>query len=211
MHEISSKEGFSARVIFYTLMLAGLGHGLALLAQGFGGHEFSVEGSPVEWAHVLFSLLASCFFLSGSKVRPDYRLLLRVMAALCFAASMREVDKLSSHWVFENAYWMISLMVVIWASVPALKSRAVLTGEIRDFIGSPCFLLAWVGLVTIMFAQLFGQKELWQAVMETSEEPYRTAKNMAEEGVEFLGYIFLIFAAAEARFLPLRSQSPQQP
>lgn len=196
------------RTFLYTCTIAALSHGLALLAQAVGGHDFSVESSPIEWAQFALTLIAAGLFVSASSRHRDYRLLLRLAAALCLAATLRETDKLSADFVFASAYWIASSLIMFWAFLPLLSRRERFLNEARAFLGSPAFILAWVGLAIVMFAQLFGQKELWQAVMETTQEPYRTAKNMAEEGVEFLGYLFLVFAAVESRFLGPRETKP---
>ena len=65
-----------------------------------------------------------------------------------------------------------------------------------EFIERPEFGIFICGLLTVLvFSRLFGSNFLWEPVMANAY--IRCAKNMAEEGLELLGYLFLAIAAVE--------------
>jgi hypothetical protein len=200
-------KGLIVRLFVYTAFVAAVTQSVVLLGAAQGGHPFTIDDSALEWMHFALALLAATVFLIVGRLRSDLGGLLRVLAAIAFMAAMRETDELVADRIFSHAYWIPSAVVLIWAIANIGSSPTSMADQISSVARSPAMLLGWFAvLVIVVFAQLLGQKELWLAVMETSELPYRTAKNMAEEGIETLGYVLLVCAAAETRWAPHVSQ-----
>ena len=51
-------------------------------------------------------------------------------------------------------------------------------------------------LIVVVYSQLLGQKALWLSVL--SADVYRPVKDLVEESSELLGYLLMLFGAAEA-------------
>lgn len=197
--------GLAARLTAYSLLVMALVQFVVLIGRAYGGHAFTLDNSPLEWFHFTLALLATFGFLAVGRLRVDLRAALNVLAAFSFIAAMREVDKFTEEFLFYRAYWIASAVAVTWALVRAWRQPDIFKEQVLRLANSPVVFLGWFAVVVIgIFAQILGQKELWQAVMESTDLPYRTAKNMAEEGCEVLGYIMLLCAAMESWWVPRR-------
>jgi hypothetical protein len=188
----------AARLFGYTALVAATTHVVVLLGAAEGGHGFTVDDSSLEWLQFSLALLAGMVFVAVGRAREDLGAVVAALGAACIMAAMREIDEFTADYVFDKAYWIPGGACALWAAAALRRSAGAWRDQAARIARSPAFLLAWSGfLVIAVFAQVFGQKQLWQAVMETTELPYRTAKNMAEEGIEVLGYILLVCAAIE--------------
>ncbi len=68
--------------------------------------------------------------------------------------------------------------------------------DAAEFIKRPEFGMLLAGFLTVfVFSRLFGCKILWESAM--ADGYMRCIKNMAEESLELLGYLFIAFGAVE--------------
>lgn len=75
--------------------------------------------------------------------------------------------------------------------------RARLLEQLAAFSRTSGFSLLLAGfLVVVVYSQILGQKELWLAVLDP--DSYRPVKDLVEESSELLGYLLMLFGAAEA-------------
>ena len=95
--------------------------------------------------------------------------------------------------MFDNVwhgFWKVPCLVAaIGFGSVAYRYRGNFISDVREFMNLPASGIFLCGLLTVLvFSRLFGSNYLWEPLM--GEEYIRCAKNMAEEGLELLGYLF---------------------
>lgn len=165
------------------------------------------EGGPIECAHyALCGASAVLFAFAGRRSGfPDVFSLLAYGAAL---GVIREADAFLDNALFRGAYKIPAALVGAVALVRAYRARATLGKQVARWIATPAFAVTASGVfVVLVYAQIMGQKELWQAVMGDSY--LRPVKDVAEEMQELVGYLLIFFGAVECVVLarlPARSR-----
>lgn len=169
------------------------------------------------WLDVLWSSRTHPLFIENSIAQKlQNALLLMIMAAfavlafrqhahralallmvLGFACMLiREMDSTLDYRLFDGAWQtLVAVLAVVMLGV-AWRGRSALRASLRHWSALRSFGLMLVGLaVLILFSRLFGKEDLWQALMGDGYQ--RSAKNMAEEGLEVLGYLILLIASLD--------------
>ncbi len=152
--------------------------------------EFWQEGSLFV---VVMILLQSA--LTNKYMQP----LSLIVGGFFLMALIREFDAFLDDYVFDGAWQLLVLIVLIGLIFSIYKTYTVLPGKISSFIRSYPFGLMVAGfLVTFAFSRLFGESFMWQAVME--DNYMRSVKNAVEESVELMGYSIILFSTIEYAF-----------
>ncbi len=93
---------------------------------------------------------------------------------------------------------LASFAYLVW------KYRQNLAKTLANFSKTAPFCFFVSGLLVAVYAQVIGQAELWDALMEGFYS--RTAKRVSEELAEFMSYLMILFGAIEAFFLNRNQQ-----
>ena len=158
-------------------------------------HQKFTEASYTEYAQELILVgIVGVFLLAGVRSFPrrSFGILLAGVFCMMF---IRELDAM-----FDNVwhgFWKVPCLVAaIGFGSVAYRYRGNFISDVREFMNLPASGIFLCGLLTVLvFSRLFGSNYLWEPLM--GEEYIRCAKNMAEEGLELLGYLFTGIGAVE--------------
>jgi hypothetical protein len=187
---------FPMRLALYALIEGAALHGIVITIVN-GNVALLAEDGLVEWIHFSLMLIAGGLFLWSWRRCGDGSSVLLLCSLLSFVAALRELDRYSEVVLFEDAYKYPVALIAFYALYVLWKDRNRLRRDIDDFAKQPAFFfLAFGSFLTAIVAQIFGQAELWHAIL--SGPAARTVKRVIEESLETLGYVILFFGAVEA-------------
>ncbi|HEY2772891.1 MAG TPA: hypothetical protein VGK20_02435 [Candidatus Binatia bacterium] len=160
-------------------------------------HWLMRDDGPVETAQLIAAFSTAAWFFVLSRRRPRYSLLFQFFSALSLIACARELDNVSLELGWRDGYVWVAMIPLAWALSVVVRGRERLFVQLATFSRSSSFALLLAGFLTVVvFAQIMGQKVLWLAVLD--ESIYRPIKELVEESSELLGYLLMLFGAAEA-------------
>ena len=183
---------------------------LVLILTGFSwlfmweaGHPFDTgRYEQFEYSETLQALMVCLsigFLILVSRkdevLRPMTLWLSFFLAAIFFRENDWIADLYNGKTVHHTLIWSMLAISVI----SLLYYRKQLALSLEKWMAQPGKGYIECGLVTVLvFAQLFGSKAIWLAVMNVNFE--RWVKNAVEEGVETLGYCFILFGTIDLLF-----------
>ena len=186
----------SVRIIVYGLLMVLLYLLIYKDASQQGQEIKFMESTYTEWAQQLILLLMGSIFLHCAYHFVRMRCLSILLAGFSAAGLVREFNNFFNEQVFDGAWQLSALTVMIITGVFVSKYRNDFWKDVAHYHHSLSYGLLLGGfLVTFIFSRLFGKTALWEVIME--EKYFRSVKNAAEEGVELLGYGLLLVAAVE--------------
>lgn len=154
------------------------------------------EGGPVEYAHYALCGAAALLFACASK-RSNLRDVFSLAAYGASLGVIREADAFLDKAVFQGAYKIPAALIGALALIRAYRKRAMLAEQLARWLATPSFAVTASGVfVVLVYAQIVGQKELWQALMGASY--LRPVKDVVEEMQELIGYFLIFFGAVES-------------
>jgi hypothetical protein len=129
---------------------------------------------------------------SLSKPKRSFYLILAGLAAV---AIIREFD-----WAFDwiwHGFWKIPFIFVsILFIYLAYLNKKNFYEDAATFLTAPeCGILFSGFLIVIIFSRMIGCKVFWEAIMGGNFD--RSAKNIAEESIETIGYFIILISAIE--------------
>lgn len=147
------------------------------------------ELSATEITQEVLLAVASLLFLMLAIYKPNERGFLMLAAGFFCAMLIRELDVLFD--MIHHGFWVYpALLVSLGAMFCARSNPGTTLKPLAQFIRTPQFNTISYGIaIVLVFSRIFGMGELWHAVMD--EYFVRTVKNVAEEGIELLGYGFI--------------------
>lgn len=155
------------------------------------------DDGPLENAQLLLAVFVAGMFAYLAGRIPAQRDLFQIMAGLAYVAGARELDNLTLTMGSRHAYKLIALPGLLYAGAALLRARTRIFDDVRNLARTPAFGLLFVGfLAVVAYGQVFGQKELWMALV--AEGNYRPVKDLVEEGTELFGYVLIAIGAIEA-------------
>ncbi len=204
-----SASALLARLFAYAAMAAGAFELVVRSAASSGDvHWLSRDDGPIELGQLAAIVLTSALLFLLSRRRPQLAELLRLLACLAALAAMRELDNFFLQLGWRSGYLWVGLPFALYAVLLVSRARLRLLDQIAVLVRNPAFALLAVGFfIVVIYSQLIGQKVLWIAVL--GPDAYRPTKDLIEESSELLGYLMIVFGAAEA-YLTMgdRSQEP---
>jgi hypothetical protein len=184
------------RFFVYAALIAGTFEWIVIVVQSKGSKWLVRDDGPLEIAQFLAALCTGLLFWLLSRERPRSAELLRFFAALSLIACARELDNFTLERGSRDAYKYIAMVPLGWALWQLGSARMRLFDQAASFSRTSGFSLLLAGfLVVVVYSQILGQKELWMAVLDPSI--YRPVKDLVEESSEMLGYLLMLFGAAE--------------
>jgi hypothetical protein len=181
---------FAARFIAYAIVLVGL----TVIYKYDAGHSTGdikiQENSLTEIFQEIFVLLVAIgFFIAGRRLR-ELSPVLNLMALFFLISFIREFNNQIEFWFY------IALPFILWFVYLFVKNFKKVWESFERFVklqSSGSFFIGF--LVCYIFSRLYGKTSLWKALLDDSYT--RSAKNMAEEGIELLGYAIILISVVE--------------
>jgi hypothetical protein len=180
---------------------------LLVTAEGYlkGADSIYSEHSIVEYSQTACLLIAAAFFYAGARRSDHWRALCVGFTFAATIAAVREQDSFLDRHVFDGAWQIIVFGLVVGLVVYLKRHGRGVGGQVTSYAETRgAGLLLGGFLVVFVFSRLFGKQTFWKAVMGDGYQ--RVVKNIAEEGVELVGYSLLTLAAVET-WMQLREGS----
>ncbi len=195
MNNSSSIFYVIVRFLIYIILVLGLTQLLFVDTSVTYDPEEVQEATITEWMQLTFlAFILVFFYLAGnvSKVRKPF---VTVLIGVAMVVFIREIDWFFETYIFEGAWQILTLIILAFFSINVYRERDLLAFSIKDFIKQPSFGIILCGfLTTFVFAPVLGRLDFWVSVMDGY---LRAIANGAEEGVELLGYFFILVGAFE--------------
>ncbi|KDM92313.1 hypothetical protein [Photobacterium galatheae] len=152
------------------------------------------EDSLVEYAQELYLALSSALFAAVAVKRANVRGFACLVAAFFLVLLIRELDGVLD--LVTHGFWKVPAALVAVAGIAyAYQHPQSTQPPLAQYSKHASFGLMIGGMATLLvFSRLFGMSELWQTAMQ--DNYVREVKNLAEEGVELLGYSLILAASA---------------
>lgn len=193
----SAAKSLFLRFLVYAALIAGTYEWIVIAVGRRGATWLVRDDGPVEITQLLAALFTAVLFWMLSRERPRAADLLRFFAALSLIACARELDNFTLELGSRDAYKWMAAVPVAWAAWTVARARGRLLDQLAAFSHTSSFSLLLAGfLVVTVYSQILGQKVLWMAMLD--EGVYRPVKTLVEESSELLGYLLMLFGAAEA-------------
>jgi hypothetical protein len=197
MMEHSAAKFLFLRFLVYAALIAGTFEWMVLAVRTHDLHWLMRDDGPVEITQLLAAFFTAVLFFMLSRERPSSRDLFRFFSALSLIACARELDNFTLELGSRDGYKYMAAVPLVWALSTLARSRGRILDQLAVFSQTSGFSLLLAGfLIVVVYAQILGQKALWMAVL--SADTYRPIKELAEESSELLGYLLMLFGAAEA-------------
>jgi hypothetical protein len=185
------------RFFVYAALIAGTFEWIVVAVRANGSKWLIRDDGPVEITQLLAALATAFLFWLLSRERPRSAELLRCFSALSLIACCRELDNFTLELGSRSAYVWVAMLPLGWALAQVGRVRLGIFDQLAAFSRTSGFSLLLAGfLVVVVYSQILGQKALWMAVLDA--ETYRPVKDLVEESSELLGYLLMLFGAAEA-------------
>ena len=151
------------------------------------------EGATIEWLQI--ATLSAAFLVLA--LGPARRGTLGIILALTVLATMaREFDALLEDVLWEDSHRPIMIALGLVAAALALWPKGNLHVQLREFIGSAAFWLMLFGFtLVVIYGLVLGQTTVWLPNSATGFD--RINKRFVEEGLEWSGYVWVLFGALE--------------
>ena len=126
-----------------------------------------------------------------------------VFAAIAVVSLIRELDGFLETHLFEYAWQLFAFCVVLPTLWFVFRNLSRFVSQISHLSNTFAFGLLFSGtLVVHVFSRLLGRAVIWEALM-TEEKYIRSVKDVAEEGIELLGYTIILMGTIELFLLCL--------
>ena len=153
------------------------------------------EATLTEWLQLTFLALILFLFYIAGKASKGKRPMTNLLIGVTLVVMIREVDWFFDTYISVGAWQVLTVIVFVTFLFFSLKEIKLLKNAIKDFIKHPSFGIILCGfLTTFVFAPVLGSLNIWQAVMDGY---LKSIAEGAEEGVELLGYSFILIGAFE--------------
>ena len=181
---------FSLRFLAYALVMAVLYLIFKYDATHFTGDVKITENSMTEiFQEIIVFMVAVGFFVSG-RMSKELTPVSNLLALLFLMSFVREFNNQIDYWSYIVAP---ILLVFLFLFVRNFKKNLAAFEQFIDLRSSGAFFIGF--LITYVFSRFFGKTSFWMALLGDAYN--RTAKNMAEEGIELLGYSIMLISVVE--------------
>ena len=154
------------------------------------------EGGPIEQVQFALCSSAALLFACASR-RSSLRDVFALAACGAALLVIRESDGFLDKLMFHGAYKIPAALVGAMGLHRAYRARATLLRQLVAWMTTAGFAATACGVfIVLIYAQIVGQKELWQSLMGVSY--IRPVKDVAEEMQEMVGYLLIFFGAIES-------------
>ena len=126
--------------------------------------------------------------------RPEARGFLVLVSGFLACMFIRELDEVFN--LVSDGFWVWPALISAAASIGyAMTCRGTVIEPMGRYVGTKSQIFVLIGLtVVLVFSRVIGSGHLfWRHIMGGSYTPL--FKNAIQEGLEFLGYIFIFYGA----------------
>ena len=167
------------------------------------------EGGFVERSQELLVFTSAIIAAAIGLKHPRIRTLSYVFSTTAVIALIREMDAFLENNLFDKAWQVLALVVILPTLWFVCKNFNKLMDQFYGIFNTFSFGLMFSGTIIVhVFARLFGRDSVWIAMM-TEEKYVRTVKDVAEEGIELLGYAIALMGVIELALLFSTSKSEE--
>ena len=165
--------------------------GVMIISRSF---PLPIENWIEIYQEILLLVCAGVFFGLARGIESERGGLLLIGG---FFASLliREMDAVFD--VVHHSFWQV-ILLAFWATLAVGVRRAGLSSSIEGvhrFVAANQFLLMCVGVAMVLvFSRMFGAHWLWSLYIDHYPS-FHTAKRLAEEALELLGYLLCVTSA----------------
>lgn len=189
--ERSSLFTLLRHVVYFILMTLSI-IGMWELGKIYGA-DCVAEDGIIEDIEACMLLVSGLIFLAETALTQRYRALTLWLAALCFAATCRELDFFFDH-NLPVISWKFCYIFPIAAIAYAATHREGLREVFFTFIRSNTFyLLLCAVLVIVIIAQAVAHRSFLYDVLGTGINMSLT-RRVIEEPIELVGYLLILFS-----------------
>jgi hypothetical protein len=188
------------RLVFYLMVtVAAFGTIVMVAVESPNPVALFKDDGPWEWIELsLFAVSAALCFVNARR-NEIYAHILELCGLLALFAAFRELDHFLDELVFDGAYKVINGVILGLFVYLAWIHRWTLTKTLARFTKTAPFYFFVAAVLVVVYGQIIGQAELWQALM--GDYYVRSVKRVAEELAEFMGYLLLFYGALETCFM----------
>ena len=167
------------------------------------------EGGFVERSQELLVFTSAIIAAAIGLKHPRIRTLSYVFSTTAVIALIREMDAFLENNLFDKAWQVLALVVILPTLWFVCKNFNKPMDQFYGIFNTFSFGLMFSGTIIVhVFARLFGRDSVWIAMM-TEEKYVRTVKDVAEEGIELLGYAIALMGVIELALLFSTSKSEE--
>jgi hypothetical protein len=181
---------FAIRMVLYSALMIGLYLVMMFDAQ----HETSTgkfgEVCATEALQELFLVSLGFIFILAGRRERELAPVSGLISLFFFMSAIRELNNLIPFWFYLT---LPLILLFCWFLYRNWKSLVQSMASFLRIPSLPWFMAGF--LVTFVFSRFFGKKVFWSAV--TGGDYNRWIKNAAEEGMEMIGYTFLLIGGIE--------------
>ena len=151
------------------------------------------EYSITEFAQEIFILISAILFGFSAKFDMQSRGFFVLVAGFFTTMLIRETDAFFD--IIQHGFWIYPALVVSLFSVfYARKCVGAVKKPMLDHMDSKNFVHITLGLILILiFSRIFGSGQLWRDIM--GDDYSIIYKTVIQEGIELLGYIFVLYGS----------------
>ncbi|NOR20377.1 MAG: hypothetical protein GQ538_09860 [Xanthomonadales bacterium] len=163
------------------------------------------EYSITEFTHSFFILVSALLFGLTAIYNSHERGFLLLVMGLFITMLIRENDAFLD--AIQHGFWVYPAVVATLVSIfCARKCTGTVKQAMLAYMESKKFAYITLGLVIIVvFSRTFGSGNLWREVMG---DDYSTLyKSVIQEGIELLGYTFVLYGSILVWFKAFRGKS----
>ena len=160
--------------------------------------QLFTETSALEHISLGLLFLMICIYAYCALRYRHWRSICATLSLLCLGALTRELDYFLDAAVADGGWQVLVTCVLLAVIVIISRDRDRFRRNLVRFSKCRAFGILLSAFLTIaVFSRLFGMSTIWESTLVDSYN--RSAKNLAEEGVELLGYALLFIGTVEAR------------
>jgi len=182
----------------YCLSPVAMVGGVTIAVLHWGPQVVLKENQLLEWFEVALPLLAGVILLTASRTSRQGALPRVILATFSFIIVLREFDALIDERVFQGingAHTYVIYTAGVACLLYCLWHWRRLWPEARAFAASRQFVFFVVGItIALGVAQALGKRGLWKIL---DPETASLTKDMVEESLECVGYLYFLFGAVE--------------
>lgn len=164
------------------------------------------ENGATELAQATLLALNALIFARLAYLYPERRGCFVLIMGFFGCMLIRELDDLFDH--IQHGFWKYPAWALTFVCIgyARLGAKGTVLSPLAALVRTPQFAALCYGMAIVMvFSRLYGNGAFWHAAM--GEHFLRVAENVAEEGIELLGY-GVLFGGCLGYYRRLRREQP---
>jgi len=180
------------------------------------------EDSLIEITQEVLLLISSLLLIGFSSKAKNFKIFNLTLSGFLGVHFVREFDFWLNTQLFDKAWQVISLVIVIVVLVMVIRNCKKLILEIASISKTYGFAFFFSGLVILhVFSRLYGRKLIWIDLLRDTHDKYvisengekivelrdfmRPVKDASEESIELLAYSIMLIGVVEMIIFGIKS------